>query len=232
MASCSPGTREELKEAGLDRVNISVDSLDPDRYRTLTRGGSLEAGFAGVEAALRAGLHPVKINVVMMPELLRGTAGLRGSHPGQAAARPVHRVDAGRRMRPAHRGRGSHQGPADGRTATRSAPTAPGCRCRWPPPEAGVRPATTASRDTQGTIGFIGSMSDHFCGECNRLRLTADGKLKNCLFSSHEVDARPAMQARDREAVLAAVSESLGCKTFDKNVLPGQTSRGMSQVGG
>ena len=64
-------------------------------------------------------------------------------------------------------------------------------------------------------------MSDHFCSECNRLRLTADGKLKNCLFSSDEVDARPAMQARDREAVLAAISESLECKTFDKNVLPG-----------
>ncbi len=62
---------EELKEAGLDRVNISVDSLDPDRYRMLTRGGSLEAALAGVEAALRTGLDPVKINVVMMPELLR-----------------------------------------------------------------------------------------------------------------------------------------------------------------
>jgi cyclic pyranopterin phosphate synthase len=84
----------------------------------------------------------------------------------------------------------------------------------------------------QGTIGFIGSMSDHFCGECNRLRLTADGKLKNCLFSSHEIDARAAMQSRDREAVLAAVRASLECKTFDKNLLPGRTSRGMSQVGG
>ena len=83
-----------------------------------------------------------------------------------------------------------------------------------------------------GTIGFIGSMSDHFCTECNRLRLTADGKLKNCLFSSHEIDVRPAMQSRDREAVLAAICESLECKTFDKNLLPGRTSRGMSQVGG
>jgi cyclic pyranopterin phosphate synthase len=75
-------------------------------------------------------------------------------------------------------------------------------------------------------------MSDHFCAECNRLRLTADGKLKNCLFSSHEIDARPAMQTRDRTGVLAAISASLGCKTFDKNLLPGRTSRGMSQVGG
>jgi len=84
----------------------------------------------------------------------------------------------------------------------------------------------------QGTLGFIGSMSDHFCRECNRLRLTADGRLKNCLFSSDEIDVKGAVQARDREAVLALIRESLESKTFDKNVLPGRTRRGMSQVGG
>ncbi len=61
---------EDLKTRGLDRVNISLDSLDSDRYRRLTRGGSLEATLAGVEAALRSDLSPVKLNVVMMPELL------------------------------------------------------------------------------------------------------------------------------------------------------------------
>jgi cyclic pyranopterin phosphate synthase len=65
-----PRFAAELKAQGLDRVNISVDSLAPERYRRLTRGGCLEDALAGVEAALRYGLDPVKINVVMMPELL------------------------------------------------------------------------------------------------------------------------------------------------------------------
>ena len=84
----------------------------------------------------------------------------------------------------------------------------------------------------QGTIGFIGSVSDHFCRECNRLRLTADGRLKNCLFSSDEIEGGPAIKARDEAGVLDVIRRSLEHKTFDKNVLPGRTSRSMSQVGG
>ena len=75
-------------------------------------------------------------------------------------------------------------------------------------------------------------MSEHFCSGCNRLRLTADGRLKNCLFSNHEVDARAAVQMRDEQAVAEVIAESLESKTFDKNILPGYTARGMSQVGG
>jgi len=75
-------------------------------------------------------------------------------------------------------------------------------------------------------------MSDHFCGECNRLRLTADGRLKNCLFSDDEVDVKGAVQARDRDGVLALIQESLDKKTFNKDLISGWTSRGMSQVGG
>jgi cyclic pyranopterin phosphate synthase len=226
-----PRHAQELKDAGLNRVNISVDSLDPERYRALTRGGSLESGLAGVEAALAVGLHPVKINAVMMPDLVRdlpafvqltkdrplhvrfiewmpvGSCGPREVGDGLSKERLMAELD---------------QIGADG--AGELTPVAsPG---GWGPARYYRYPGYV------GTIGFIGSMSDHFCNECNRLRLTADGKLKNCLFSSHEVDAKPAMQTRDREAVLAAISESLDCKTFDKNVLPGKTSRNMSRIGG
>ena len=62
--------------------------------------------------------------------------------------------------------------------------------------------------------------------------LTSDGRLKNCLFSSHEIDVRAAVLARDMDMVMAVITESLEAKTFDKNVLPGKTARGMSQVGG
>ncbi len=226
-----PRNAAALKEAGLNRVNISVDSLDPDRYRMLTRGGSLKFGLAGVEAALEHGFHPVKINVVMMPELINELPAFvqitkdRPIHVrfiewmpvGSCGPRTVGESLSKDRLM-AELEKIGLEGPGELKPVASPGGWGPARYYRYP--------------GYEGTIGFIGSMSDHFCNECNRLRLTADGKLKNCLFSSHEVDARPAMQARDREAVLAAVSESLGCKTFDKNVLPGRTARNMSQVGG
>jgi GTP 3',8-cyclase len=226
-----PRYAEQLKANGLNRVNISVDSLDPERYRALTRGGSLEAALAGVDAALRTGLDPVKLNVVMMPELLgelEAFVEITREKPlhvrfiewmpvGGCSPRAVGEALTKDRLMAEFQKMG-----ADG-VGELMPVASPG---GWGPARYYRFPGH------RGTIGFIGSMSDHFCAECNRLRLTADGKLKNCLFSSHEVDAKAAMQARDRDAVLAAITESLECKTFDKNLLPGRTSRGMSQVGG
>jgi cyclic pyranopterin phosphate synthase len=225
-----PRFAEALKKAGLDRVNISVDSLDPERYRQLTRGGSLESALKGVEAALAFGLDPVKINVVMMPELLTELAAfveitrekplhvrfIEWMPVGGCGPRSTGEALTKYRVMQELQKLGGEGSPLQ-------AVPSPG---GWGPARYYRFPGH------KGTIGFIGSVSDHFCAECNRLRLTADGKLKNCLFSSHEVDVKQAMKARDRDAVLAAVSESLGCKTFDKNLLPGRTSRGMSQVGG
>lgn len=226
-----PRFADALKAAGLDRVNISIDTLDPERYRSLTRGGSLEAAFAGVEAALRASLEPVKLNVVMMPALLPELPGfvtLTSDRP--LHVRFIEWMPVG--------GCGPHS-PIDTLTKTevmaaleelgalglgelRPVESPEG----WGPAHYYRFPGHL------GTLGFIGSVSDHFCGECNRLRLTADGRLKNCLFSDHEIDIRDAVQARDRVEVLALIQESLEAKTFDKNLLPGRTTRGMSQVGG
>jgi cyclic pyranopterin phosphate synthase len=221
----------ELKARGLNRVNISVDSLEAARYRRLTRGGSLEAALAGVEAALSHGLDPVKINVVMMPELLPELPEFMAL----TRARPLHvrfiewmpvggcgPRSAGEALTKGQVMAALEELGADGPGSL--APVAsPG---GWGPARYYRFPGY------QGTLGFIGSVSDHFCAECNRLRLTADGRLKNCLFSDEEIDVRGAVRARDRQGVLAAMTESLSCKTFDKNLLPGRTSRGMSQVGG
>jgi cyclic pyranopterin phosphate synthase len=226
-----PRFAETLKAQGLDRVNISVDSLDPGRYRELTRGGSLAAALDGVQAALRFGLDPVKINVVMMPELLAELPAFvhitrdRPLHVRFIEWMPVGGCgprSAGEALTK-DRAMAELQKMGADRAGPLQAVPSPG---GWGPARYYRFPGH------QGTLGFIGSMSDHFCGECNRLRLTADGKLKNCLFSSDEIDVKQAMQSRDREAVLAAIAESLECKTFDKNLLPGRTSRGMSQVGG
>ncbi len=221
-----------LKAAGLDRVNISLDSLDPDRYRELSRGGSLEGALAGVEAALRADLNPVKLNVVMMPDLLAELPAFiaitrdRPLHVRFIEWMPVGGCGPGSTGELLNKDRlvaALEELGAQGLGEFAPVASPPG---GWGPAHyhrfAGYK----------GTIGFIGSVSDHFCNECNRLRLTADGRLKNCLFSNHEIDVKPAVQARDEDAVLAEIRESLADKTFDKNVLPGRTSRGMSQVGG
>jgi cyclic pyranopterin phosphate synthase len=220
-----------LKRQGLNRVNISVDSLDPKRYRALTRGGSLEAALSGVEAALRFDLSPVKLNVVMMPELLAELPDFvaltkdRPLHVRFIEWMPV----GGCGPRTAGESLTKDQVMAalselgmDGPGSLEPVASPGG----WGPAHYYHFPGH------QGTLGFIGSMSDHFCAECNRLRLTADGRLKNCLFSCEEIDVKPALHRRDQAAVLAAIAESLECKTFDKNLLQGQTARGMSQVGG
>ncbi|OFW61511.1 MAG: cyclic pyranopterin phosphate synthase MoaA [Actinobacteria bacterium RBG_16_64_13] len=227
-----PRFAEALKTAGLDRVNISLDSLDPERYRLLTRGGSLPAALKGVEAALRFELSPVKLNVVMMPELLPELPAFvaitrhRPLHVRFIEWMPVGGCGpraAGDSLTKAQLMAALRELGANGLGEFAPADSAPG---GWGPAH------YYRFEGYKGTVGFIGSVSDHFCRECNRLRLTADGRLKNCLFSSHEIDAKSAVQARDLDGVLAVIAESLGDKTFDKNVLPGRTARGMSQVGG
>jgi GTP 3',8-cyclase len=225
-----PRFAAELKDNGLNRVNISLDSLAPERYRRLTRGGSLAGALAGVEAALECDLSPVKLNVVMMPELLDELEGFveltreRPLHVRFIEWMPV----GGCGPRSTEESLTKDQvlvslSPVEKRFGELTPVRSPG---GWGPARYYRFPGFA------GTIGFIGSVSDHFCSECNRLRLTADGRLKNCLFSSDEVEVRQALAARDESAVLDAIGESLACKTFDKDVLPGRTTRGMSQVGG
>lgn len=217
---------DALVDAGLSRVNVSLDSLDSERFRTLTRGGSVEQVLDGIHSALERGLHPVKVNAVLMPETLGELEAFvaltrerpihvrfiewmpLGSCGPQTAERPVTKDEAMSALR----------------LVGEFVPVAsPG---GWGPARYFRVPGHV------GTVGFISSVSDHFCDECNRLRLTADGRLKNCLFSDDEVDVRPAVRARDREGTLAAIRASLGRKTFDKLVLPGRSTRGMSQIGG
>jgi cyclic pyranopterin phosphate synthase len=225
----------ELKSAGLDRVNISLDSLDPERYRLLTRGGSLQAALEGVEVALRAPLAPVKLNVVMV----RGLLPELPSFVAITRDRPLHvrfiewmpmggcgprNIDDLLTKAEVLAALSKLGGSKSGSLAPIASPL--DSPVGWGPADYYRFPGH------KGTVGFIGSVSDHFCGECNRLRLTADGRLKNCLFSDQEIDVKEAVRIRDRARVFALIRESLEDKTFDKNLLSGRTERGMSQVGG
>ena len=186
-----------LKAAGLTRINVSLDSLHEETFTKLTRRPFLDQVLAGVDAAWAAGLGPVKLNAVLMrgindaesPALLAWAVG-----PGVRAA--VHRTDAaGRRPRldPAehdHRRRdprtalrGLCPERRSAANATARRPNALKYDAGWP----GIR-RTSAHGPVLGTVGIIASVTEPFCSDCRRTRITAEGKIMSCLFSREEFD--------------------------------------------
>ncbi len=185
----------ELADTGLNRVNISLDTLKPDRYSEITRGGDIAPVLKGIEAAEKAGLLPVKINMVPIRYLnddeIADFARMTLTTP-----RHVRFIE----FMPI----GSRDLWSDERyistdelkkTAEKIAPLTP-VRLRKNGPAKYFR-----FEGAPGVIGFISALTHHFCGDCNRLRLTADGKLRPCLFSETEIDLKPALrkQSSDKE---------------------------------
>ena len=217
------GRAAALKTAGLSRINISLDSLDPSRYLEIT-GATLKPVLAGIEAALAAGFEPVKVNAVA----LEGIEGDLSSFVDLTMEKPVH-VRFIEFMPIGHRlGSGIWKFVSRERLITGLSEFGTLKPVDSP---AGAGPARYFRFDgARGTVGFISSMSDHFCDSCNRLRLTADGKLRNCLFSDEEVDVRPLI-AGSRAELIAAITDSMNSKRFSRRgVSPG--GRTMAQIGG
>ena len=212
-----------LKAAGLRRINISIDSLEPERFAAITGGGSLDAVLAGLERALELGFDPVKVNVVMQAGIekdLEAFVALARELP--VHVRFIEHMPVGRNFSGAWRYVSREELLVKlsgfGELTAAAAPVGAG-------PARYYRFAGHA-----GTLGFITSMSSHFCGVCNRLRLTADGKLRSCLFSDEEIDVRPLI-AGPPSALAAAIRDVIGRKRFDRR--PGRPgSRFMSQIGG
>jgi cyclic pyranopterin phosphate synthase len=213
----------ELHAAGLSRLNISIDSLDPERFSRITGGGSLEPVLAGLDSALDAGFAPVKVNAVA----LEGIEDDLEDFVALTRERPVHvrfieYMPIGLRLgglwKFVSRERLLAGLEAFGELRSVASP-------------GGAGPARYYKfAGAEGTIGFISSMSDHFCSRCNRLRLTADGRLRNCLFSDEEVDVRPHIEG-SRSGLTGIILDSMNSKKFDRaGVQPG--CRTMSQIGG
>ena len=187
-----PTLAAELAAAGLDRVNISADSLRSDRIVQIARRDLGFEPVAAAQAAEAAGLGPIKLNVVVM----RGTnddevvdfARLTLTHPWHVRfieLMPVGQMEAIT---------DEHVVPSDeilsaiGRTLGQLTPT--------PGPARGNGPAAYYRlAGALGTIGVITPMTHTYCGTCNRVRLTADGRLRTCLFGDHEVDLRTPLRA-------------------------------------
>jgi len=248
-ATLLPKMAADLHAAGLERVNISLDSLDPDVYAKVTRGGRLADALSGIDAAFEVGMAPVKINVVVVRSLDQDLV----SFARMTFDRPVHirfieYMPVGGDEEPAPGGACSSESSTAGWTEADHVPSdeilarlvvegaAAGLGTLAPVEKADAPGGWGPARyyrfeGAKGTVGVISPLSHHFCGECNRLRLTADGKLRMCLFSDEELDARAVLREGTDEDVRALIRAALAAKPESHNMRRG-TVRRMSQIGG
>jgi cyclic pyranopterin phosphate synthase len=224
-----------LADAGLERVNISLDTLDRDRFSRLTFRDRWDDVMAGIESALRAGLHPVKVNTVLM----------RGINDDEAVPLLRHAIAHGWSLRFIEQMPLDPHGSWDRSAMVTSAEIHALLSEHFtltPVPGRGSAPAEEFSVDGgPATVGIIASVSEPFCAACDRLRLTADGQIRNCLFSREETDVRATL--RDPSLTVQARRERLA-GLFASSVLaklPGhgindpsfiRPDRPMSAIGG
>jgi cyclic pyranopterin phosphate synthase len=228
------GHAEALAKAGLHRVNVSLDSLRPERFRQITRMGELVDALAGIEAARQAGLRPIKINTVVIrginddevADLARKTVA-DGWHVRFIEWMPVGVAD---------------WDAVDWRERVVTAAEIRSIVER----ELGVlEPAKLGQGDgparyhrlpnARGTVGFITPVSEHFCHQCNRLRLTADGQLRPCLLSDRELDLRtPLRQGAAFDEIKRLLVEAIARKPAQHHLEEHRHDNGrvMAQIGG
>lgn len=224
-----PKYAKELKEAGLNRVNISLDSLKPDKFGQITRIGKLEKVMEGIEAARAVGLNPVKINMVVM-------RGINDDEIIDFARKTIGEEWHVRFIEFMPVGNGQQYG------RERFMPISEISECidllgsLEPYKLDGNGPAKYYRLpNAKGTIGFISPVSEHFCFQCNRLRLTADGKLRPCLLQDDEIDLRePLRGGATIDQIMKLVKQSIDSKPECHNLKKGTTAnnRSMCQIGG
>lgn len=224
-----PGKARELKAAGLRRLNISLDSLDRETFRSITGGDHLHEVLSGIELALKVGFSPVKINVVLLkgvnekdiPAFARLTLekplDVRfiermpfGADAVPGAPDPFSATDA-LAMIQEHVGHLSpvKRDPLDG-------------------------PATMFRLEgAAGRIGVIDPITGHFCGTCNRLRLTARGTFRPCLLGSNEIDVREALRkGASREELAHIIRMAVASKPGGSRLTNVGAACGMNLIGG
>ena len=221
-----------LREAGLDRINVSLDTLRPDVFRKLSRRDRLDDVLAGLAGAAAAGLAPVKVNTVLM----------RGLNDGEAAALLRFCLDHSYQLRfieqmpldAQHGWRRENMVTAEEILESLSA------EFSLTPDDTSARgsaPAETFLVDGgPARVGVIGSVTRPFCGACDRVRLTADGQIRNCLFAREESNLRDPMRAGATDRELAALwRQAVAAKLPGHGINePGflQPARPMSAIGG
>lgn len=228
-----PRVADALAAAGLRRVNLHVDTLDGENFKRIMRFGTIEEAWAGIEAAVRTGLTPIKINTVVardynhedVVELARLTIE-RDWHVRFIELMPL--------------GGGSCARFALGNFVPSSE-----TKNRIEAALGKLTPLENDSRSDEsvnfklpaarGVVGFISPVSDPYCGDCNRMRLTADGKLHLCLLHDDELDIKPALRAGDNgDALRQMLRDAVAAKPTGHNLEEGVSTerRNMFQIGG
>jgi cyclic pyranopterin phosphate synthase len=223
----------ELAQAGLRRINISLDSLRPDRFAAITGRDALDRVRTGIEAAVVAGLDPVKLNCVVV----------RGVNDDEILDFAAYGRQKGLEVR------FIEWMPLDGGGRWSSEQVVPAgeiiaaVAAEWPLVAADGREADPAApaesysyADGAGRIGVIASVTRSFCSSCDRIRLTSDGQLRNCLFAVRETDLRAILRAGGTDDDLAAAIEAEVGRKWAGHAI-GQVhfirpARTMSQIGG
>ncbi len=220
-----------LVDAGLTRANISLDTLREDRFEAIARRPGLQRVLAGIDAAFAAGLGPIKLNCVVM----------RGQNDDEVQAFAEMTRDRAVAVRfievmPVHENVDGHQSQYVSATEILERIRANGDLQPVEGPK-GNGPARYYAFDgAAGSVGVISPLSHDYCDTCNRVRLSADGRLKLCLFGDHFIDLRtPVRDRAGEEALIAILRGSMYVKPERHHLDIGQTAsamRALSEIGG
>ncbi len=221
---------DDLRAAGLARINISLDSLRPETFLALTRRHALDQVLDGIDAAVEAGFSPVKVNCVLM----------RGVNDDEIVDFATFGREKGVTVR------FIEFMPLDAddgwlpRTVVPGAEVVAAIAAVYPLEPVDARGSAPAERfryaDGRGEVGVVASVTQSFCGSCDRVRLTAEGMFRNCLFAVRETDLRSVLRAGGSDDdVAAAIVADVGTKWAGHSI--GQVDfirpdRSMSQIGG
>lgn len=215
---------KELYEAGIHRINISLDTVDAQKYEKITRGGRLSDALDGIRAAFEVGMKPVKLNTVLIggfnDDEIEELALLTLRYPVQLRFIELMPI-----------------GDTKGEFSADAYLPDSAVLDKLPQLEPIPSEKHTVARlyklpDAKGEIGLISPLSNHFCAECNRLRLTADGCLKPCLHSAEEIPVRGLHGKELRDAILTAVSHKPEKHVALSATERSEAKRSMYRIGG
>lgn len=224
---------DRLRKAGLDRINISLDTFRPGRFKQLTGRVGLDHILMGLEKLLASPeLHPVKINTVLIEgfndDELFDFVNWARNHEQTVRFIEFMPLERGEKW--------------DRDDILTAGEIQKRIRKEFeliPEKSKGSRPASRFKIEGGGRVGFISSISDSFCDKCDRIRLTADGKIKNCLFSYNETDIQKVLEGGEDDQVRKKITEAYrekwegGCMRLSSDDYnPQQQSRTMSRIGG
>ena len=224
-----PQMAEDLRKAGVDRINLSLDTLDAGRYRMITRGGELQDALRGLKTALQTGFDRVKINAVLLPDTtpaeIRDLASLTLRHPAdvrfiELMPMPGNGVVPGQDFTPA------------AKVFEALPPLVPLEEADLHSWDRGTVARLYRLPGARGNIGLISPVSTHFCSSCSRLRLTADGHIRPCLHDAREYSIKGCTFEEMREQFIKSIQN----KPPQNPSLSGDGSatagRSMNRIGG